>query len=89
MVERHSRLKMGNVIVGDLRLESIHVEPEIHGGIKLRCVGIAKDIVSIGKIAANVPHSSGEGAARLGLGSIAPEKAGQPLPGLGLIAMED
>jgi hypothetical protein len=80
---------VGHVIVGEGGLELIHIEPKICARIELYRVGITQDIPLVGKTAPNVPYGGGEGVAGLGLRSIAPEKAGQALPGLGLATMAD
>jgi hypothetical protein len=74
--------------VRSLGLEFIHVEPEVCLGIKLYLVGIAQDAI-LREATADVPQSGGEGVACLTLWSVTPEQTGQPIPGLGSVAMED
>jgi hypothetical protein len=51
-------------------------------------MGIAQDVI-FGETTTDVPQSGSEGAARLALWPIAPEKTNQPIPGLGAVAMKD
>jgi len=81
-------LQAGHIIVRGLGLEFIHVEPEFGLGIELYSVGIAQDAV-FGETTADVPQGSGQGLARLALWPVTPKETGQPIPGLGSVAMED
>jgi hypothetical protein len=74
--------------VREVGLEFIHVEPEVCLGIKLHRVGIAQDVI-LREATADVPQSGSERAACLALWPVTPEETGQPIPGLGLMAMED
>jgi hypothetical protein len=82
-------LQAGNVIVREVGLEFVNVEPEVCLGVKLYCVEIAQNMEFGGEAAADMPEGCRERATRLALWPVIPKETNQPLPGLGLMAMED
>jgi hypothetical protein len=71
-----------------LRLQLVHIEPEVSLGVELHRLGISEDVARLWETAPDMPQGSREGTAGLALWPVAPEEISQPLSGLRLLAMQ-
>jgi hypothetical protein len=81
-------MQASKILVARQSLELADIEPEIRLGIELHSLGVTEQVARLRETASDVPQGCGERTAGLAFGAVPPEEAGQPFPGLGLLAME-